>query len=65
MGGKRMATSFRSVNFKGGKDSSGDIGVNCMTIFKRILDKYDAKIWIGFNWHKIGYIGELPRGGVP
>lgn len=23
-------------------------------ILKRVLNKYDARVWNGFNWHKIG-----------
>jgi hypothetical protein len=61
-----MVMPFRSVNFKGGEYSSGDKEVKCVTILKRILDKYGANTYEGqmkMNAYTI-LVGE-PEGNRP
>lgn len=38
-----------------------DLGVHRRIILKRILKIYDVRIWAGFNWLSIWFIGRLLR----
>jgi hypothetical protein len=42
-----------------GRNNLEDLGVDGRIIFKWILEKYEWRMWIGFNWLVIRPVGGL------
>jgi hypothetical protein len=43
-----MPTPFQSENLKA-RDHLGDVGIDGMILFKRILKEQDLRVWTGYN----------------
>jgi hypothetical protein len=52
----RVYTFLQNLNER---DNLGDLGIHGRIIVKWVLTKRNTRVWIGFNWIRIGKSGGL------